>query len=140
MTPYGSSTGTGYVLEQMVLPALKKGGYSYQQQQRVGERPNGRRHIVDVLAQKDAAKLLISMKWQEVSGTAEHKVPFEVMCLADAVRAGYGTRGVLVLGGDGWSLREYFVSGKLREHLIHADMVSVIKLEHFVKQANRGLL
>ena len=27
------------------------------------------------------------MKWQQTRGTAEHKVPFEVMCLADAVGA-----------------------------------------------------
>ena len=140
MTRHGSGTSSGYVFEQMVLPALENGGYSYQQQERVGERPNGRRHIVDVIAQQGAAKLLISLKWQEVGGTTEHKVPFEVMCLADAVRAGYGSRAVLVLGGDGWTLREYFVSGKLREHLIHADLVSVVKLEYFVKQANRGLL
>jgi hypothetical protein len=28
--------------------------------------------------------------------------------------------GFLVLGGDGWKLRDYFTSGKLSEHLIHA--------------------
>ena len=28
----------------------------------------------------------MSMKWQEASETAEQKVPFEVLCFADAVR------------------------------------------------------
>ena len=39
------------------------------------------------------------MKWQETSGTAEQKVPFEVMCLADAVRETGATTAYLVLGG-----------------------------------------
>jgi hypothetical protein len=46
------------------------------------------------------ASNFVSLKWQQVGGTAEQKVPFEVMCLADAVRAGHA---YLVLGGDGWT-------------------------------------
>lgn len=46
-------------------------------------------------------------KWQQIGGTAEQKVPFEVMCLADAVRAEHAARAYLVLGGDGWTLRDY---------------------------------
>ena len=133
-------TGSGSVLEQMVMPALERGGYSCATQARVGERPNGRRHIVDVLARKDGVAILVSLKWQEVSGTAEHKIPFELMCLADAVRAGYGVRGVIVLGGDGWTLRDYYTSGKLGEHLVYASLVEVLKLETFIKRVNRALL
>ena len=40
-------------------------------------------------------------KGQQIGGTAEQKVPFEVMCLADAVRAEHAARAYLVLGGDG---------------------------------------
>lgn len=49
------------------------------------------------------------------------------MCLADAVRAGHADRAYLVLGGDGWSLRDYYTSGALKEHVIHADKVNVIR-------------
>ena len=73
-------------------------------------------------------------------GTAEQKVPFEVMCLADAVTGGHGSRAFLVLGGDGWKLRDYFTSGKLAEHLIHADLVRVVTLEAFIRIANNGKL
>ena len=52
--------------------------------------------------------ILVSLKWQQTSGTAEQKVPFEVMCLSDAVRDGHGDRAHLVLGGDGWTLRDYY--------------------------------
>lgn len=62
------------------------------------------------------------------------------MCLADAVRAGNATRAYLVLGGDGWTLRDYYTSGKLSEHLIHASLVRVVALEAFIRLANNGQL
>jgi hypothetical protein len=83
---------------------------------------------------------LISLKWQQVGGTAEQKVPFEVMCLADSVRAGAATKAYLVLGGDGWTLRDYFTSGALGEHLIHAALVKVVTLEAFIRLSNNGQL
>ena len=138
MTPRNTSTGA--VLEAMVLPALDRGGYVWRVQVEAGTRPGGRRHQVDAIAAKDGDDVLVSLKWQQTSGTAEQKVPFEVMCLADAVRAGKATRAYLVLGGDGWTLRDYFTSGKLSEHLIHAALVQVITLEAFVRLANSGKL
>lgn len=133
-------TGTGSVMEQMIVPALERGGYEVQSQVEVGKRPNGRRHYVDATASKNNELVLISLKWQETSGTVEQKVPFEVMCLADVVREGRANRAVLVLGGEGWTLRDYFISGKLEEHLKHAHLVKVVKLEAFIRMANRGLL
>jgi len=85
-------------------------------------------------------EIIISMKWQQVGGTAEQKVPFEVMCLADCVRNLRAARAYLVLGGDGWTLRDYFTSCALAEHLIHAGLVRVVTLEAFVRLANRGEL
>lgn len=37
------------------------------------------------------------MKWQQVSGTAEQKVPFEVICLMEAVATGAYQKAYLVL-------------------------------------------
>src|SRR5439155_404023 len=109
-------TGTGAVLEAMVVPALKRGGYVSRTQIETGKRPGGRRHMVDAIASRNDEKIIVSLKWQQTSGTAEQKVPFEVMCLADAVRAGVGARAYLVLGGDGWTLRDYYTSGALSAH------------------------
>ena len=120
----------------MVLPALERGNYEYQIQVETGTRPGGRRHQVDAVAVKDGQRVLISLKWQQTSGTAEQKVPFEVMCLADAVRGGRAHRAYLVLGGDGWTLRDYYTSGAMSEHLIHAALVKVVTLEAFVRLAN----
>jgi len=105
------STTTGAVLEAMILPALERGGYQWRVQVETGTRPGGRKHQADVFAVRVSRRVLISLKWQQTSGTAEQKVPFEVMCLADAVRSNAADTAYLVLGGDGWSLRDYYVSG-----------------------------
>jgi hypothetical protein len=134
------NTTTGAVLEQMILPALRRGGYQARSQVITGTRPGGGPHRVDALAEKDGDAVIISLKWQQSSGTAEQKVPFEVMCLADAVRRRLASRAYLVLGGSGWKLRAYFTSGALKEHLVHAGLVRVVSLEDFVAIANGGKL
>lgn len=134
------NTNTGAVLEAMIVPALTRSGYAYETQTIVGQRCGGRPHKVDAVASRGDDRILVSLKWQQTGGTAEQKVPFEVMCLADAVRAGQGTRAYLVLGGDGWTLRDYFTSGKLAEHLIHSELVKVVTLEAFIRIANNAQL
>jgi hypothetical protein len=133
-------TRTGGVLEAMVLPALKRGGYAYQTQVKIGKRPGGGTHKIDALAEKDGNRILVSLKWQQVGGTAEQKVPFEVICLAEEVRQAKFQKAYLALGGDGWTLRDFYTSGGLQQHLIHADKVHVVTLERFVALANQGKL
>jgi hypothetical protein len=134
------NTTTGLVLEQMVLPALKRGGYRCRTQVNVGMRPGGGPHRVDVVAEQDGRSWLISMKWQQVSGTAEQKVPFEVICLAEAVLSGPYDKAYLVLGGPGWSLREFYVGDGLRKYFANSNGVSIVRLENFVATANQGRL
>ena len=138
MTP--RDTGTGWVLEQMVLPALKRGGYSYAKQVKVGDRLGHGRHVVDAVAEKDGAKFLISVKWQQVSGTAEQKVPFEVICLAEAMTSGEFAKAYLVLGGEGWKLRDFYTTGGLAWHLTAGDRVQILTLENFIAKANQRKL
>ncbi len=80
----GRDTRTGGVLESMVLPALDKGGYQYAIQVVIGKRLGGKNHRVDVLVSGFSGEQIpVSLKWQQTSGTAEQKIPFEIMCLAD---------------------------------------------------------
>jgi hypothetical protein len=136
-------TTTGAVMEQMVLPALERGGYEYFRQVDIGERLGGGKHIVDLIAYNARGRgFLVSMKWQQTSGTAEQKVPYEAMCLVKAVleeRERYD-RAYLVLGGPAWTLRNFFVEGGLLPYLRHEDLVSIVNLETFVARANRGAL
>jgi hypothetical protein len=136
------NTRTGGVLEAMILPALKNGGYSYTTQIHVGERIGGRRHLVDVVADKENRKVLISLKWQQTGGTAEQKVPFEVICLTKAVLDSGGTykKAYLVLGGSGWSLRDFYTGGGLESYLEYKNSIDILNLEEFVKKANEGKL
>jgi hypothetical protein len=109
----------------MIIPALERGGYKYRTQVKIGERLGRGRHVVDAVAEKSDRKVLISVKWQQVSGTAEQKVPFEVICLSDALEHGSYEKGYVVLGGEGWKLRDFYVSGGLRKYLTRADRVEI---------------
>jgi len=133
-------TRTGGVLERMVLPALERGGYSFRVQQNLGQRIGGGRHFVDAVVEKGGRTFLVSVKWQQVSGTAEQKVPFEVICLADALDATGYEKAYLVLGGEGWKLRTFYTTGGLSRYLVNADKVEVTTLESFVGRANQGKL
>ena len=133
-------TTTGSVLEQMILPALDRGGYRYKTQVKVGYRPGGGTHKVDAVAERDGHEWLISMKWQQVSGTAEQKVPFEVICLAEAVDSGPYEKAYLVLGGPGWSLRDFYAGDGLKKYLANTSHVIIESLETFVARANQGKL
>jgi hypothetical protein len=67
-------------------------------------------------------------------------VPFEVICLADAVENGDFEKAYLVLGGEGWTWREFYVGGGLKKYLRNIDHVEILTLESFVAKANRGRL
>jgi hypothetical protein len=134
------NTRTGGVLEAMILPALDRGGYQHQAQVAIGDRMGCGKHIVDVVAERDDRKFLVSVKWQQVSGTAEQKVPFEVICLLDALDSGGYSKAYLVLGGEGWKLRHFYVDGGLKRYLPIDGRVDIITLEGFVAKANSAKL
>lgn len=139
-----NNTRTGEVLERMVLPALDHGGYLYERRKNIGQRFGaGGRHFVDLVIQHhNGQRSLASLKWQQTSGTAEQKVPLEVICLAEAVRASQGayTKAYLVLGGSGWTLKQFYVKGGLKEHLRNCESVTILALDDFVALANRKRL
>ena len=141
MSP-GRNTRTGGVLEAMILPALEQGQYKWTAQVHIGQRLGHGRHYVDAVAEKNGRKHLISVKWQQVSGTAEQKVPFEVICLVDAMQAQPGIyhNAYVVLGGEGWKLRSFYTSGRLQQYLRNSENVEVLTLESFIARSNQGTL
>jgi hypothetical protein len=142
--PYARrGTTTGAVMEAMVLPALEQGGYEYFRQVDIGERLGGGKHIVDLVAYNAEGRgYLVSLKWQQTSGTAEQKVPYEAMCLIQAALSDPEryTKAYLVLGGPAWTLRDFYTDGGLLTYLRHEDLLSILTLEAFVARANRGEL
>ena len=135
-------TTTGAVLEKMIIPALEQGGYHYWKQQYVGERPGGRKHMVDFLVWKEGSNpILVSMKYQDTPGTAEQKVPFEVICLMKAIKDNETyEKAYIVMGGSGWTLRDFYVEGGLKEYIVNSENVHLLKLEDFIRLANHGNL
>jgi hypothetical protein len=133
-------TRTGGVLEAMILPSLDRGGYQYRVRVKIGQRLGCGSHYVDVIAEKDTKKYLISLKWQQVAGTAEQKIPFEVICLTEALESEEYEKAYVVLGGEGWTLRQFYTRGGLAKYLRGADKVEITTLEGFVANANRGRL
>ena len=95
---------------------------------------------MDAIAEKGGRKWLVSLKWQQTGGTAEQKVPYEVICLAEALAAGGYETAYLVLGGTGWKLREFYTGGGLMRHLVNSERVCIVSLEDFVGKANRSRL
>jgi len=80
-------------------------------QVRIGLRAGSlKEHVVDFVAERGGKAVLISTKWQNSRGSAEEKVPWEVLCLNHALRETKYRAAFLVLGGKGWSLRDYFTA------------------------------
>ena len=46
----------------------------------------------------------------------------------------------LVLGGEGWKLRDFYTEGGLEKHLEYAGKVDILTLENFIARANQGQL
>jgi len=126
----------------MVLPALDNGGYAVELQVNIGERLGTGRHSIDALATRDGQSFLISMKWQQTSGTAEQKVPFELICLVEAMDRGDYEKAYLVIGGEGWKpkLKSFYTSGGLSKYIRGTEQVEVLTLEGFVAKANQAKL
>ena len=134
------NTRTGAVLEQMVLPALEMGGYSVERQVLLTERLGGGRHYGDIVASKENERIVISMKWQQASGTAEQKVPYEFMCLADVLAKDDSIqKAYIVIGGNGWTKHKFFLND-LNDWVNTDEFVDVVRLDSFVAKANQGLL
>ena len=134
-------TGTGNVLEQMVPHSLEKGGYTVVKSANVGKRPSGNKHIVDAIAIKGNQKFLISLKWQQVNGTAEQKIPYEVISLLKIMKdnaTGY-SGAYIVLGGEGWTLKDFYTNNGLNEYM-NTGSVKIVTFENFIYLANKGML
>ena len=133
-------TRTGRVLEKMVTHSLEHGGYKLLEQKTVGQRLGGGKHNVDIVASREGRGILVSLKWQQSSGTAEQKVPYEYMCLAQTLQefpdfdAAY-----IVLGGTGWTKDSFFIE-ELGDWVNTSQEVRVVRFEDFVESANKGLI
>ena len=59
----------------MIVPALERGGYTCEQQVRIGTRCGGGIHKVDAVAAKNGERALVSMKWQQTEELRSRRCP-----------------------------------------------------------------
>jgi hypothetical protein len=155
-------TSTGGVLESMIIPSLKRSGYHYRKGVFIGQRPGGGRYKADIVVWKDRKKIiLISSKWQQVGGTAEQKVPFEIIslikivlgwrrgkkfkikcedCKRDFIIETNKIKPFLVLGGPGWTLKQFYLKGGLNKYMRYSRLVNIILLEELIAKINQRKL
>jgi len=135
------STRTGRVLEEMVLPAIQLAGYQYEKQSCIGRVMGDRPYRADLLVHDRVSgrRIVVSLKWQQVAGTAEQKIPFEVIELLESRAC---DDAYLVLGGTGWTpqLREFYLSGGLCRFMPEANRVKLVGQEEFIKLVNNRQL
>ena len=147
-------TTTGKDFEDSILPSLERGAYQFKTQENIGKRIGGNTYRMDCVAEDRKKIIFISLKWQQTTGTAEQKIPYEVICLAKAVmdyktKTNKEVEAYLVLGGIdkngnsfGWTLRNFYINEGLKPYLNPdcLDLVKIIKTDNFIALANRGQL
>lgn len=132
---------TNEVYKTMLLPSIEKGGYHKLNDTKIGTRPNGNFHRVGYILKKAQDLFPVVLRWQQVNGTAEQKLPYEMLCLIESIqqRPQY-TKVYVVLGGPGWTLRDYYLSQRFREQLNIPDRIKIMTVETFIKQVNQSKL
>lgn len=115
MSSRDTTTGGNY--EDQIQHLLEtKSNHKVEPQVNVGRKRNGGKHVVDILLNGDE---LLSLKYQEVQGTAEEKIPFEMMKLQHMViDGGYKSATIVLAGPDkAWNWKEYYLSPEFQESM-----------------------
>lgn len=127
---------TGKDFEYLCEHLLSLAGYDVEEQINIGLRPTGGAHNVDLIVNvTDEVRDIISLKFQDVSGTAEEKIPYEQICLQHACET-YGYRsGVIVLAGPGWKHDDCYREGVLNNWM-KVSNVKVLNFDEFLDEYN----
>tara|TARA_Y100000296_G_scaffold82903_1_gene112763 strand:- start:1653 stop:2069 length:417 start_codon:yes stop_codon:yes gene_type:complete len=102
--------------EHHVCDVLKPKYPNAQEQKSIGPKVNGRKHVVDVYIPE--TRTLVSVKLQNVGGTAEEKCPYEMFTLQRACKKYGYSHAYIVLGGNGWTIKkDLYKINKLYSHV-----------------------
>lgn len=102
------------------------------EQKIIGNKPTGRGHKVDVSLEKD--RILVSAKLQNGPGTADEKVPFEMLMLQSACNNLDYKKAYVVCAGSHFKLLDYYLSEEFTERMSSiTPNVKVIHYDDFIK-------
>jgi hypothetical protein len=141
----GGGTESGRTFEQEIVFALKQRDYRVEKSKyALGQNLAGKDYKRAYIATSPSGKMiLISSVYQDSTGTVQEKVPWEVLSLASVLSQTRDrfSRGYVVLGGTtGWTLKSYFTSGRLQEHLVGAENVIVVDRDTLESLASKDML
>ena len=123
---------TGKYFEYFCEQLLTESGYNVEEQVNIGLRPTGGAHNTDLVLNEE---IIISLKYQDVAGTAEEKIPYEQICLQHACET-YGYKhAIIVLAGKGWNHDKEYCDGVLNKWL-NTPKVEVINFDEFLNRFN----
>ena len=142
--PGSIGTKTGSTLEAGVEAVLLNNSYAVEKQVIVGTKPGGGKHRADLVGMRpNGTRFLVSLKWQQTAGSAEEKVPFEVIKLLHALRENPNyDKAYIVIGGDGFSasLVDFYLSEEFRSYVRESEKIEILTLNDVMARANKGLL
>tara|TARA_B100000780_G_C20671070_1_gene267080 strand:- start:36 stop:449 length:414 start_codon:yes stop_codon:yes gene_type:complete len=94
---------TGIDFEKHIANLLRQQGCSVTEQVCIGYKFGNHKHNIDSLVN---AKILVSVKFQDVAGTAEEKVGYEMWTLNEKILTGAFEKAFVIFGGQGWTIYE----------------------------------
>lgn len=137
--------GSGSVFEKQVRLLLESQGWEVDPQYELGFRLGKRsRYRVDFVAGNESGCILVSCKYQASMGSAMDKIPYEYMCLADAVESNRLDAGYIVLFGSRIT-KDFFLSkesiDELSKWMRLSEKIKILDFEAFqTTTLNGGLL
>ena len=121
---------TGKCFEYFCEHLLCLSGVNVDEQENIGLRPTGGAHNTDLIVDEE---VIISLKYQDVAGTAEEKIPYEQMCLQHACETYGYKKAVIVLAGPGWSHDDSYRENVFGQWM-NTPNVSVINFDEFLDE------
>ncbi|MEW6193164.1 MAG: PD-(D/E)XK nuclease superfamily protein [Bacillota bacterium] len=145
MTPGGKGTRSGKNWERVILPVLEiHYPGRFQTQVPIGVQIYGGTYYADLVIEDPNGNVIVSAKWQQVPGTAEQKIIYDIASLINIMKRSPGRcrKCYVVLGGPGFSngARSFLLGQGHRQIFANADLVEVISLDGFLARANQGTL
>jgi hypothetical protein len=113
---------TGWRFERKIEEMLSRNGYLIvERKQRNKDIPRqrcGKKHLIDI---RLANGSLVSCKYNgKTYGTAEEKIPFEMIKLQNTIDDSNGVfhKAVIILGGEKWTLKDYYLSEEYKKRIV----------------------
>ncbi|MGL4608938.1 MAG: hypothetical protein ACRDBG_26280 [Waterburya sp.] len=129
-------------LHDTIIPCLENNGYQPKSHVTVGPKPNGDMYKIDILAvDPKHQKVLVSFKSHRLDRELEETLPYEIIKLIHTIKHSKSKfKCAYIVDCSGWTLKEWYLSGALKEYLEYDGLVEIVSLDEFITLANKKKL